>query len=250
MYRLPVRGTRDPYEVLGVDRDADADTIRTAYRQRTMQFHPDRNPGDATAEERFKELSEAYALLRDPEARRNYDTYGRSDPRNYQRPDTSSVDWHTIFREADINIDWSRRGQTPATGNAVFDMLFGMVTGMLRSSGLLPGETREVTLDLRLGEAALGAVKRVRVPGPSVCAVCSGTGRVTTSAAATSGQVGSADAVTHAGGTDSIVSTCSACGGRGVRRGGAYVDVRVPPGSSSNTKLRLRSLGGPGNPPG
>ena len=218
-----------------------------------MQYHPDRNPGDATAEERFKELSEAYALLRDPEARKNYDAYGRSDPRSYQRPDTSTVDWQTIFREADINIDWSTRGQTPATGNAVFDMLFGMVTGMLRNSGLLPGETREVVLDLRLGEAALGAVKRVRVPGPSVCAVCGGSGRVGAGAAGAAGAAattGAPDAVTRSVTTDGMVSVCSACGGRGVRRGGAYVDVSVPAGSSSNTKLRLRSLGGPGNPPG
>ena len=109
-----------------------------------MQYHPDRNPGDASAEERFKELSEAYALLRDPDARRNYDTYGRSDPRNYQRPDTSSVDWHTIFREADINIDWGARGSVPATGNAVFDMLFGTFRNpkdFAAETGFRPGDS-------------------------------------------------------------------------------------------------------------
>ncbi len=239
---------RDPYEVLGVERDADADTIKSAYRQRAMRYHPDRNPGDATAEERFKELSEAYALLRDPEARRSYDAYGRSDPRGYQQPDMSMSDWQTIFQEVNINVDWGGRGAAPATGSAVFDMLFGMVAGMLRNSGLLPGETREVRLDLRLGEAARGAVKRVRVPGPSVCAGCGGTGRGT-AGAATAG-AGSADAVTRATTVDGLVTACGACGGRGVRRGGAFVDVTVPVGSSSTTKLRLRSLGGPGNPPG
>jgi molecular chaperone DnaJ len=240
--------SRDPYEVLGVERDADADTIKTAYRQRAMQYHPDRNPGDATAEERFKELSEAYALLRDPEARRRYDAYGRSDPRGYQPPDMSTADWQTIFQEVNINVDWGGRGAASATGSAVFDMLFGMMAGMLRNSGLLPGETREVRLDLRLGEAALGAVKRVRVPGPSVCAVCGGTGRVTAGASAAGASP--SQAVARSTPVDGLVTACSACGGRGVRRGGALVDVSVPVGSSSNTKLRLRSLGGPGNPPG
>jgi len=240
--------TRDPYEVLGVERDADVDSIKSAYRHRAMQYHPDRNPGDATAGERFKELSEAYALLRDPEARRNYDAYGRSDPRGYQQPDMSTADWQTIFQEVGINVDWGGRGGTPATGNAVFDVLFGMVTGMLRKSGLLPGETRVVRLDLRLGEAALGAVKRVRVPGPSVCAVCGGSGRV--AAGATTAGAGAAQSVARSGTVDGLVAACSACGGRGIRRGGAMVDVSVPAGSTSNTKLRLRSLGGPGNPPG
>ena len=239
--------TRDPYEVLGVERDADADTIKSAYRQRAMQYHPDRNPGNVEAEERFKELSEAYALLRDPEARRQYDTYGRSDPRGYQPPDMSAGDWQTIFREVNINVDWGTRG-TPATGNAVFDMLFGMVTGMLRNSGMLPGENREVRLDLRLGEAALGAIKRVRVPGPSVCAICGGTGRI--AAGASVAGAGTTRAVTRSGNIDGLVTACGACGGRGIRRGAAMVDVSVPAGSSGNTKLRLRSLGGPGNPPG
>src|SRR5690606_22765482 len=209
--------------------------------------HPDRNPGDANAEERFKELSEAYAMLRDPEARQRYDTYGRSDPRNYRPPDMSTADWQTIFREADIRVDWGGRG-APATGNAVFDMLFGVVTGMLRNSGLLPGETREVRLDLRLGEAALGATRRVRVPGPSVCAVCGGTGRV--AAGPSAAGAGSVQSVSRSTTVDGLVAACGACGGRGVRRGGAMVDVTVPAGSTSHTKLRLRSLGGPGNPPG
>src|SRR5690606_15700044 len=126
-------------------------------------------------EEKFKELSEAYALLRDPEARQNYDRYGRADPRSYRAPDPSNVDWQTIFTEAEIPINWGRAGETPRTGNAVFDVLFGVVSGMLRNSGLLPGENREVGLELSLAEAVNGSKRRVRVPGPSVCAVCHGT---------------------------------------------------------------------------
>src|SRR5690606_16440699 len=124
----------------------------------------------------------------------------------------------------------------------MFDALFGMVAGMLRGSGLLPGETREVVLDLTLGEAVSGAMKRVRLPGPSVCAVCQGTGRAVAEGAVAA-PAGPFSANTYDG-------TCPACNGRGVRRNAAAVEVQVPAGAKSNTKLRLRGLGGPGSPPG
>src|SRR5690606_35935710 len=259
-------GVRDPYEVLGVSRDADADTIKTAYRRQAMKYHPDRNPGDAAAEEKFKQLSEAYAGLRDPQARQNFDRFGRSDPRAYRPPDPSTVDWQTIFREAEIPINWGSAGEMPRTGNAVFDMLFGVVSGMLRNSGLFPGETREVGLELSLGEAVNGTSRRVRVPGPSVCAVCRGTGRASTEVGSASsaragpgvpGTMASQGAGATVTGpqvgpfTDHAYATaCPACGGRGVRRGTAWVDVTVPKGTKDSTKLRLKGLGGPGRPPG
>jgi len=241
-HRLVTVGKRDPYEVLGVPRDADLEAIKRAYRQQAMRYHPDRNPGDAAAEERFKEVSEAYALLRDPEARARYDSYGHAPSGAFTTPTYTPDQWHEMFREAEVPVDWSRVMASGATGNAVFDALFGVVAGMLRGSGLLPGETREVTLDLTLGEAVRGGTKRVRVPGPSVCAVCRGSGRAALDAA-TAAPAGpfSVDATTGA---------CPACDGRGVRRGTALVDVVVPAGAKDNTKLRLRGLGGPGSPPG
>lgn len=221
------RTLRNPYDVLGVSKDADAAEIKVAYRRLALQYHPDRNPGDAAAEERFKELSEAYATLRDPDSRARFDRYGNLGGTGAAgRPDFSTVDWNTVFQEADIKIDWSQRGGVPRTGNAVFDALFGAMTGMMRSSGLLPGEDREVGLLLSVAEAREGAQRRVRIPGPSICAACRGSGR--------SAQGG----------------LCERCGGRGVLRGGAEVEVTVPPYRSSDTRLRLRGLGGPGRPPG
>lgn len=246
MYHRPVTAPkRDPYEVLGVPRDADLETIKRAYRQEAMRWHPDRNPGDAAAEERFKELSEAYAVLRDPEARARYDRYGHEPAGGFTTPTYTAEHWREVFTEAGVPVDWSRVGSFGTTGNAIFDALFGMVTGMLRGSGLLPGETREVRLDLTLGEAVNGATRRVRVPGPSVCALCRGTGRAALGAAAdgVAAQTGPFDVAAPAG-------ACPACGGVGVRRGTALVDVTVPRGATSNTKLRLRGLGGPGSPPG
>jgi len=236
---------RDPYEVLGVPRDADADELKAAYRRQAMRYHPDRNPGDKEAEERFKEVSEAYAVLRDPEARARYDRYGASDPGAF-RPDVSSVDWQTIFREADIKIDWDARGGMPSSGSAIFDALFGIMTGMLRGAGLFPGQSYQVPLPLTLGELRSGTVKRLQVPGPSVCPTCQGTGRAPDGGGASA--PGPFEVAPQ--GAQPAAVACPACGGRGVRRGGARLDVRVPAGAAPGTKLRLKGAGGPGNPPG
>ena len=218
------RTLTDPYTVLGVTKDADATQIKAAYRQLAMKYHPDRNPGDKSAEERFKEISEAYATLRDPEHRARFDRYGQTG-QGAGRPDFSTVDWQTIFQEADIRVDWGPGGSVPRTGNAVFDVLFGAMAGMMRSSGLLPGEDRDVSLLVSVQEARAGSQRRVRVPGPSVCSRCQGSGQ-------------------------GALGFCEVCGGRGVLRSGAEVDVDVPPFRKDDTKLRLRGLGGPGRPPG
>lgn len=222
---------RDPYEVLGVARDADADAIKRAYRERALRDHPDRNPGDAGAEERFKAASEAYATLRDPSSRQRYDAYvaaggvvgaGRRAPP--PRPDFSTVDWRTVFQEAEVPVDWGRyatAGGQATTGNVVFDVLFRGVTRAFRQAGLLPGEDRRVALRLDLAAARSGARRRVFVPGPVTCGTCAGRG-----------------------------AGCATCGGSGVVRSGQAVDVTVPPGVRPGQRLRLARLGGPGRPPG
>jgi len=212
----------DPYQLLGVERDASADEIKAAYRRLAMRYHPDRNPGDLVAEERFKSISEAYATLRDPDKRAWVDRGGPAS--GGRRPDFSGVDWHTIFQEADVRVEFG--GGVPRTGNAVFDALFGVMTGVLRQQGVLPGEDRAVELTVDMAIARLGGSVRVRVPGPSVCAVCSGR------RLAEDGQ------------------TCPSCNGRGVRQRGDVVEVSVPPGVRDGSTLRLRGLGGPGRPAG
>lgn len=215
------RAANNPYQVLGVERTAGQDEIKTAYRKLALRYHPDRNPGDPEAEERFKEVSQAYATLRDPASRTRFDSFGNAGG----RPDFDTVDWQSVFREADIHVNWDPHRAAPKTGNAVFDVLFGAVTGMMRSSGLLPGEHRELSAEVPLSLARSGGLLRVRVSGPSVCPACSGTGR-------------------REG------ALCASCAGRGVLRSGGVVDVRVPPAVRAGTKLRLRGLGGPGSPPG
>jgi len=219
-------GVSDPYDVLGVARDADADTIKRAYRTLALRYHPDRNPGDATAEEQFKRISEAYATLRDPEARQRFDTYGHVGRGPVgARPDFSHVDWRVVFSEADIPIDWSRAGGIPSTGNVVFDTLFRGVSTLFRQAGLLPGEDRQVRLRIDLETARAGGQRRVRLPGPMRCEGCRGLGR-------------------------DAAGACPTCGGSGRLARGLSVDVSVPAGVRSGSKLRLAGMGGPGQPPG
>mgnify|MGYP002621216110 FL=1 len=213
--------SNNPYEVLGVSRTATDEDIRSAYRRLAMQHHPDRNPADAAAEERFKSVSEAYATLRDPDARARVDRYGSSAP----RPDFNTVDWQTVFREADVQVDWDRHQGMPRTGSGVFDVLFGMMTGMMRRSGLLPGEHREVSIQIPLSLARSGGTTHVHVRGPSVCPECFGSG------------VSSAE-------------RCGRCTGSGVLRAGSVVEVSIRPGVRQGSRLRLRGVGGPGRPPG
>ena len=218
---------RDPYTILGVSRDADAEAVKRAYRAAALRDHPDRNPGDPAAEERFKSASEAYATLRDPEARRRYDAYAATGgpPGGVPRPDFGTVDWRAIFREADVPIDWARAGGVATTGNVVFDVLFQGVARAFRHAGLVRGEDRDVALRLDFAEARQGGARRVHVPGPVVCTGCGGGARATG-------------------------AVCATCGGEGVLRAGTEVDVRVPAGVRPGQKLRLQGLGGPGRPPG
>ena len=213
---------RDPYEVLGVPRDASDSDVKAAYRKLALQYHPDRNPGDAAAEEQFKRISEAYATLRDPEKRAWADRGGAR--AGGPAPDFSTVDWQQMFREADLKVDF-REGM-PRTGNAAFDALFGVMTGVMRQRGLLPGADRQAEVEVRIALARSGGTARVKIPGPSVCASCKGS-RL--------GEDG---------------RPCLSCNGRGVHRFGSKVEVTVPKGVREGSQLRLRGLGGPGQPPG
>ncbi len=216
-----VPADRDPYQLLDVPRDASSDQIKAAYRKKALENHPDRNPGDAAAEERFKRISEAYATLRDPEKRAWVDRGGAASGR--PAPDFRTVDWQDVFREAEVHVRFPEG--TPRTGNAVFDALFGAMTGMLRTQGVLPGEDRSVDLTIDLKTARVGGAATVRISGTAVCAVCRGTR------------------------LEEDGRPCPSCDGRGFRKG-SQVEVAVPPKVRDGVTLRLRGLGGPGRPPG
>src|SRR5262245_45863446 len=160
---------RDYYEILGVARTAEADEIKKAYRKLAVKYHPDKNPGDKTAEEKFKELSEAYEALNDPQRRAAYDQYGHAafDRRaggGFSRGAGGFHDPFEIFREV-------------FGGGNMFDDLFGGG----RSDPTQPqrGDDLRYDMEITFEEAAHGCEKEVSVTKPDRCDVCQGTGAET-----------------------------------------------------------------------
>src|ERR1700722_2557533 len=145
---------RDYYEVLGVARECTADDLKKAYRRLAMQYHPDRNQGDKQAEERFKEVGEAYSCLSDPQKRQRYDAFGHAGD---GMPDMGGFSFDSAFD--------------------LFDMFFGAGR---RTRGTRGGPQRgsdlRMNLEITLREAVFGANRTVEVPRADTCPECSGSG--------------------------------------------------------------------------
>jgi molecular chaperone DnaJ len=142
---------RDYYEVLGVARDVDAATLKRAYRELALRYHPDQNPDNPEAETHFKEVSEAYTVLSDPESRARYDRRG--------------------FDGVGGGIGVDIGGFTD-----LFESLFGDLFGKKKGAGRMPGRDLRYTLELSFEEAALGVEKTIKFPAPVDCSACKGTG--------------------------------------------------------------------------
>src|SRR5882672_11036195 len=159
---------RDYYEVLGITRTATDDEIKKAYRKFALKYHPDKNPGDKSAEESFKEIGEAYEALSDPQKRAAYDQYGHAafDPRMRGTRSGGFHDPFEIFREA------FGGGST----GSIFDELFG---GGSRSDPTGPQRGRDLRYDMEISfeEAAHGAEKEISVTKLEQCEICHGSGR-------------------------------------------------------------------------
>jgi molecular chaperone DnaJ len=237
-------GKRDYYEVLGVAKDADDDTLKKAYRKLAMQYHPDRNVGDHEAEVKFKEASEAYEVLRDPQKRRQYDRYGHEGLQGMPMPDFGRGDVMDLFGE----------------------ILGGMFGGGGRR-GPRGGRDLQMALEIDLVEAFRGAQKTVRVPREEACSDCGGSGARRGTQPSLCRRCGGRGAVLQGQGFFRIQQTCPGCGGRGAVltdpcpkcRGNGAVEVErtltvgVPAGVDNDTTLRLSGegeAGEPGGPPG
>ena len=234
---------RDYYEVLGVARDVDGDGIKKAYRKLAIKFHPDKNPGDHAAEESFKELSEAYEALCDPQTRAAYDQYGHAafDPRT--RANRGGGGFHDpfdIFREV-------------FGGNNLFDEFFGGA----RQDPSQPQRGTDLRYDLEIifEEAVLGCEKEISVTKPERCDVCEGSGVATGSKTRTCTTCQGRGQVITSRGIFSIAQTCPQCQGAGrmvenpckpCRGSGrrdrtSKIKLRIPAGV--DTGARLRSSG-------
>jgi len=240
---------RDYYEVLGVGRDADAAALKSAYRKLAHQHHPDKNPDDKASEERFKEVTEAYAVLSDPDKRARYDRFGFAG--GHGTPD-----------------DPFGFGASGASINDIFGEIFGEMFGggRGRRGGRARGADLRYNLELTFEEAAFGTEVTVKIPRPKRCEVCDGTGSKDKQRH-TCQTCGGAGEMRYTQGFFSVSRPCGTCGGSGsvatapcsrCRGAGRYeseskLSVKIPPGVDNGTRVRLVGEGEPGEhggPPG
>ncbi|HEY0456398.1 MAG TPA: molecular chaperone DnaJ, partial [Verrucomicrobiae bacterium] len=247
---------RDYYEVLVVERTANDEDIKKAYRKLAIKYHPDKNPGDKESEEKFKELSEAYEVLSDPQKRAAYDQYGHAafDPRMRGNRAGGFHDPFDIFREA-----------FGGGGGGIFDELFG--SGRSDPTGPQRGSDLRYDMELSFEEAAHGSEKEISISKLDQCENCRGTGRTAESKVRQCPACGGRGQVITSRGIFSIAQTCSRCEGAGRMienpcrscRGSGRLErstkikLRIPPGV--DTGARLRSVGNGeaglrGGPPG
>jgi molecular chaperone DnaJ len=246
--------TRDYYEVLGVDKKADAEEIKRAYRRLAMKHHPDRNPGDAEAEAKFKEAAEAYEVLADESKRKVYDQFGHEGLRRGGGPathDFSRMDASDIF----------------SMFNDIFEGLGGGGGGgggRGRQRGVPKGYDLETEVELSLEDVAKGCERDVEFTRLEVCAKCTGSGAKAGTKPVKCSTCGGAGRVQQAGlgGMFRMVTSCPACGGRGeiVRdfcdacRGKGRtptkraLSVKVPPGIMEGQAIRVTGEGEPPPP--
>ena len=229
---------QDYYELLGVPRNAGAEDLKKAYRKQAMQFHPDRNPGDAQAEQRFKDVSEAYEVLKDEQKRAAYDQYG-----------------HAAFEGGGARpggFDFS------ASFADVFDDLFGEFMGGRRgSSGAARGADLRYNLEITLEEAFGGKAAKIRVPTSVACDTCHGSGAagdskpVNCATCRGAGKVRAQQgfftierACPTCGGAGRVIENpCKACSGQGRVHREKTLAVNIPAGVEEGTRIRLAGEG-------
>ena len=242
---------RDYYEVLGVERGADDASIKKAYRQLAKKYHPDMNPGDAEAEKKFKEASEAYAILSDPDKRRQYDQFGHSAFEGggagggFGGFDFSGADFSDIF--GDIFGDFFGGGRSSRNSNGP------MKGANLRTSVRITFEEAvfgvEKELDLNLKDTCKCCNGSGAKPGtsPETCSRCGGRGQVVTQHSTPFGTFRNSQVCPDCGGSGkTIKEKCPDCHGSGYISSRKKIQVSIPAGIDNGQSVRLRDKGEPG----
>jgi molecular chaperone DnaJ len=234
---------RNPYEVLGVAKNSSDEDIKKAYRKLAREYHPDRNPGDNGAEDRFKEVQAAYDVLSDPEKRRAYDAFGEAGARGF--PGGAQDMGGMRFEEFDL-------------GN-LGDLLGGMFGGGRRGASRQPmrGNDLETHVRISFEDSLKGARVRVPVEVETACSVCHGTGAEPGTSPITCPQCGGRGVVSDSQGLFAFSQPCPRCRGNGTivekpcrhcrgsgrERVTKRYSVKIPAGARSGTKVRLKGKG-------
>ena len=247
---------RDYYEILGVSNRANVDEIKKAYRTLALKFHPDRVPQEQKkgAEEKFKEISEAYAVLSDQQKRQLYDQYGHA-----------GIDQKYAYEDIFKGADFSSIFEGAGGGGGIFEDLFsdlgfdifGGGSRQRTNRGRSRGRDLEITAQITLEEAASGVEKSITVPRYEICPTCSGSGakpgtrKVTCSQCRGSGRVVVSSGFFQLAQTcpkcrgqgEIIQSVCPECHGEGRRRDAHNIKVKIPAGVDTGSNLRVRGDG-------
>ena len=238
---------RDYYEVLGVERGADDASIKKAYRQLAKKYHPDMNPGDAEAEKRFKEASEAYAILSDPDKRRQYDQFG-----------------HSAFEGGGAGGGFGGFDFSGADFSDIFGDFFGGGRSSRNSNGPMKGANLRTSVRITFEEAVFGVEKELDLnlkdtckccngtgakPGtsPETCSRCGGRGQVVTQHSTPFGTFRNSQVCPDCGGSGkTIKEKCPDCHGSGYISSRKKIQVSIPAGIDNGQSVRLRDKGEPG----
>jgi molecular chaperone DnaJ len=255
---------RDYYEVLGLGRDATEDDVKRAYRKLALKYHPDKNPGSKEAEQSFKEATEAYEVLKDPQKRSTYDQFGHaglSGAGGFGGFDFTSFDLGDALRA--FMRDFGSFG-------SVFDDFFGTSATRTRR-GYRKGQDLQINLKLTLEEIATGVEKKIKIKrlqkcpecngtgaaegtAKKTCPKCQGTGQVRRVSRSLFGQFVNVTTCDYCSGEGMVIDKpCPNCRGDGRERGSSTISVKIPPGVTTGNYIQLRGAGnaGPrGGPPG
>lgn len=238
--------TKDYYEILGVAREATADEIKKSYRKLAMKYHPDRNQGNPEAEESFKEVSEAYEILSDPEKRQRYDRYGYEGIKGQFR--SGSFNWDDFTHAGDVE---------DILGDILGSFFGGGAMGGRGGRARRGGRDLRIRLDLELEDILLGKEQEITLKRPEPCTACSGSGCAPGTQPEVCGRCRGQGQVLRSSGFFHISTTCEACHGQGRRipnpcpechgegRISATVKLRIhiPRGVTTGTQLRLTGEG-------